>query len=288
MRHLHATGILTLVLAAGCGDARTQPPEAEPVPPKIVDLGADFDAGTARTLTGHVAWRGEIPRVPPFPIIFNDESSPLLREALDRPNPNAPKVDPHTRGVAGAVVFLRGVEPRRSRPWDLPHVTVAFRDRQIHVLQGDTDAATGFVRQGASIEMVSKEPACHSLHACGASFFTLSFPDPDQPLTRTLPEKGVVELSSNAGFFWMRGYLFVTEHPYFSRTDAAGRFTLRDVPPGEYELVAWLPSWKVKSYDRDPETGFRSRVRFAAPHEVVRKIRIAAEPVAEQIIEIGE
>jgi hypothetical protein len=274
----------TIFLTAGCGDARTQSPE--PAAERPVALGARFNAAAARTLHGRVVWMGDLPAVPAFKIQFNGDSSPALKDARERLNPNAPAIDPRTRGMGGAVVFLRGIDSASSRPWDLPPVAVEIRGRQYHVIQGGSDAHSGFVRKGDAIDMVSKEAECHSLHACGATFFTLSFPDADQPLTRRLGENGVVELSSNAGFFWMRAHLFVTEHPYFVRTDAEGRFELKQVPPGEYELVAWLPNWNVASYDRDPETGFRSRVRFAAAVEVVRKIKIDARTPAEQVLEM--
>ncbi|MEO8605170.1 MAG: carboxypeptidase regulatory-like domain-containing protein [bacterium] len=38
---------------------------------------------------------------------------------------------------------------------------------------------------------------------------------------------------------WMRGWLVVQAHPYYAVTDAGGRFTLSDVPPGEYMLRVW-------------------------------------------------
>jgi hypothetical protein len=38
---------------------------------------------------------------------------------------------------------------------------------------------------------------------------------------------------------WMQGWLGVLDHPYFAVTDAEGRFTLRDVPPGDYTLAVW-------------------------------------------------
>jgi hypothetical protein len=283
MRFLGFSAALVL-FCTGCGDARTQPPAATPEP--VIELGAQFDRAAARTLRGRVTWVGELPSVPPFKIQFNADSSLALREALERPNPHAPAIDPAHRGIRDVIVFLRGIDPKQSKPWDHAAVTVEIRGRQYHVIQGDSDARSGFVRAGETITMVSKESECHSLHATGATFFTLSFPDPDQPLTRRLSEPGVMELCSNAGFFWMRAHLFVAEHPYFTRTDANGRFALKDVPPGEYELVAWLPNWKVKNYDRDPETGFRSRVHFAAPIEVVQKVRISVEDPRESVIEV--
>jgi hypothetical protein len=37
----------------------------------------------------------------------------------------------------------------------------------------------------------------------------------------------------------MSAFILVFSHPFFSVTDAAGRYRIDDVPPGNYTLVAW-------------------------------------------------
>jgi hypothetical protein len=37
----------------------------------------------------------------------------------------------------------------------------------------------------------------------------------------------------------MQGWIVVVDHPYYAVTDADGRFTLADVPPGDYQLDVW-------------------------------------------------
>jgi hypothetical protein len=38
---------------------------------------------------------------------------------------------------------------------------------------------------------------------------------------------------------WMRAYISVFRHPYFSVTSQAGAFTIKNLPPGNYTVSAW-------------------------------------------------
>src|SRR2546430_722399 len=71
----------------------------------------------------------------------------------------------------------------------------------------------------ATTESTPADQPFYSLHAVGAASFTPPFPDPRRPAFRTLSRQGVVELSSGGGQSWMRAHLFVSDHPYYTRTD---------------------------------------------------------------------
>jgi hypothetical protein len=266
---------LVLALAAfGCGESDPQTTGHATDPPR--PAASAFNPETAGTVTGRVTWNGPLPVVPPFEIRAFIPSGERGRSRLIRDNPNAPSIDPSSRGVGRAVVFLRGVSADKARSWDHAPVRVEQRDRRLHVVQGKMDTRVGFVRTGDEVEMVSCEEKFHSLHAGGAAFFTLTFPDPNRPRKRRLPSRGVVELSSAAGYYWMRAYLFVDDHPYYTRTDAQGRFRLDRVPPGRYEVVCWHPSWVEKGHDRDPETSLVNRVFFQQPVELPQRVELGS------------
>jgi hypothetical protein len=279
-------GALFIGLLMGGCDA-PKPAQPEPTPP-APSIRTSFDPSTARTIAGRLTWNGATPRAPAFEIMPNPLSGVILQQRQQRPNPNLPTIDPATHGLAGAVVFLRGVDPARAKPWDLPAVCVEQRDCQIRISQGSESWQIGFVHNGDEIVMVSRDPWLHALHVGGAAYFTLMFPDPDQPIRRKLNTSGLIELSSNVGYFWMRGYLFVDEHPYFCRTDRHGRFTLAGVPPGAYRLVAWLPNWKVARQERDPESGLVSRISFGAPLEIETPINVAHEDSTDIVLRLSE
>ena len=43
----------------------------------------------------------------------------------------------------------------------------------------------------------------------------------------------------------MNAEILVVPHPYYAVTDESGRFELPDVPPGQYEIVAWHEAQSV-------------------------------------------
>jgi hypothetical protein len=267
-----AIPLLLLLPLQGCTDTQAEIPRMPRQKP--VRLAASFNPKTAGVIKGRVTWQGEIPSIDLFRVRTNWPLSAIGPPGLIRSNPHVPQVDARSRGVQNAVVFLRGVDPKKSRPWDLPAVRVEQRDRSFHILQGKSDSPIGIVRRGDAVAMVSRDPLFHSLHAGGAAFFTVPFPDPDDALSRRLNHRGLVELTSAAGYYWMRAHLFVDDHPYYARTNAAGRFTLPQVPPGRYQLVCWLPNWHIDRHDRDPESSLVTRIYFAPPVEVVRRLTV--------------
>lgn len=59
---------------------------------------------------------------------------------------------------------------------------------------------------------------------------------------------GVVKVGCNI-HDWMSGIILVLPTPYFAQTDAEGRFTLADLPHGQYSVVAWHELSKAKPED---------------------------------------
>jgi hypothetical protein len=277
--------LFAATVLSGCEDSAAPP---ETPSESVVEIGSDFDASTAGEIRGRVTWRGALPEVPPYRAPVSPGNEHAGQPYHLWPNPHAPQIDPASRGVAGAVVFLRGIDPQRSRRWDYPPVRIELRDYQIHVCQGDRDASVGFVRRDESITMVSRQNLFHSLHVRGAAFFARAFPDAEHPCRQRLERAGIVELSSGCGYFWMRGQLFVDDHPYYTLTDADGGFTLPQVPPGHYQLVCWLPDWREASRELDAETALICRLTFRPPLEVVRPVQIAPRQTQTVTFELDE
>jgi hypothetical protein len=272
--------LLPLVaVLTGCRDNSAPAPRLLPNA-----AGTHFDETSAGTVRGRVVWDGPLPVVEPFRAVASPSGINAFGPRRSWPNPNAPSIDPATRGVGDVVVFLRGVDPARARPWDHPPVAVELRDYFLFVRQGDYEGRNGFVRRGDSVEVVSRLPIFQGVQGRGAAFFSLPLPDADRPWRRRLDRAGVVELSSTAGQFWMRGWLHVADHPYFARTAADGSFSLPQVPAGSYELVCCLPNWHVVDHELDADNWQVTRIDFAPAIEVTQPVQVISGGTASTML----
>lgn len=266
---LRSLALLLATLAlAGCQAQAA--PEAAP-PTTGSELGADFEPSRTGSIEGVIRWEGDEPHLP----LVRFFATPTLKGSVHA-SPHQPCVDAESHGMSDVVVFLRQVEPRRSRPWHHAPVRVEHERRELRIVQDGKASLKGFVRRGDAIEVWSGDTDYHCLRGRGAAFFGIPLPDRDVISHRRLDQPGVVELSSAAGFYWMSAHLFVADHPYFARSDAQGRFRLEQVPEGTYELVCWLPSCVSLGHERDPESGLICRLILAPPREQKDTVHVVA------------
>ena len=70
--------------------------------------------------------------------------------------------------------------------------------------------------------------------------FNLALPNKGQRIPTELPRAGEVRVDCDA-HGWMEGWIYVVDNPYYAVTGADGKFSITDVPPGDYKLVAVQP-----------------------------------------------
>lgn len=187
------------------------------------------------TITGSVKWSGPMPRL--LPAVINkdvqicDPDSHKTRD-LER------LIVGSQGGVANTVVFLKDIS--RGKALELPEQR-RFLDQkhcryEPHIL---------LVPAAGTLQMKSSDATLHTIHMEGAATYNLPFPFPDQIISREMRTVGTVTLRCNGGHTWMNAEMFVVPHPYFAVTNESGNFRLSDVPPGDYEIVAWHEGWNV-------------------------------------------
>lgn len=86
----------------------------------------------------------------------------------------------------------------------------------------------------------------------GATIYNLALPVKDLQIKKSIKkyhkytqETGFIQVTSNT-HDWIRGYIFIFDHPYAAVTDNNGAFIMKDIPAGEYILNVWHEGFGVK------------------------------------------
>lgn len=136
--------------------------------------------------------------------------------------------------LANAVVFVGGVKRAVTAEPVVSNEKCRFAPR------------VQLARPNATIKTTSKDAILHTTQAQlpnGTTLFNVALPMAGITLAKPIGAAGPVRLNCNI-HQWMRGWVIVTDEAA-SISDAAGRFTIDNVPPGTYELRVWHESLKA-------------------------------------------
>lgn len=104
------------------------------------------------------------------------------------------------------------------------------------------------VQTGQEIKILNSDPTMHNIHGLPKVNREFNFGMP-----KTVKEKSITFDKVEDVFVikcdvhpWMKSYVQVFDHPYFSVTGLDGKFTINNIPPGEYEVVAWQEKFGSK------------------------------------------
>jgi plastocyanin len=182
-------------------------------------------AGAAEdgTVTGVVKYDGKPPARAPVDITKDKEvcgAKPHYDESL---------IVAPDGGIQNAVLVVKGA-PGAVKP-----APVAFDqkgcDYTPHVLAFPA---------GSTVEIFNSDGILHNVHAFRGRMTVLNMAQPGfkKEIQTTIAKPGVIRVTCDA-HGWMEGWWYVTDTPYYAITDASGRFTIKDVPPGDYTLEVW-------------------------------------------------
>ncbi len=225
--------ILTLSVAvafafAGCGNHENGESSAS---------AARVDPTTAASITGTVTLDGAPPASKPI------DMSASLACVQANSSPVAPPnvVTDEGGSLANVVVFVKsGLAGRR---YDTPTDTAVLEQKNCmyepHVVALMTDQP---------FEVQNNDPTMHNVHPLPKNNrqWSNSQPAGSAPLKSTFARpEFAMEILCNV-HPWMRAWIFVFDHPYFAVTSRAGKFELKNLPPGTYTIGAWHETYHAQ------------------------------------------
>lgn len=175
------------------------------------------------TIDGVVVYRGDVPTKKVIPskdvqTCGGMREEPVIRVGADQ-------------AVESAVVYLVGVAkgkawPDQSKTPELDNVKCRF-EPEVQVIPP------------GKLDVVNTDPVLHNTHGYydKRTAFNLALPNEGQRIPVELKRPGTVRVDCDA-HGWMEGWIYVVDNPYYAITGTDGKFTITDVPPGDYKLVA--------------------------------------------------
>ncbi|MFN3478994.1 MAG: carboxypeptidase regulatory-like domain-containing protein [Thermodesulfovibrionales bacterium] len=219
------------------------------------------------TINGYVRFTGSVPA---------DELIKIDRDTEVCGSERAARKYLISKGVVkNAVVWLDGVKKGRAlTPKD---VWITIKNCEVEPLVN-----VGFV--GGRFIFRNEDPILHTLQLKlgleyhktlsqrpledGATIYNIALPKKGMKVEKPIKEyhsysadRGYVRIKSNA-HSWLRGYVFVFDHPYGAVTDETGSFNLEGILPGEYTLMVWHEGFGFKKVKISLKKGERKDVEI--------------------------
>ena len=164
------------------------------------------------------------------------------------------RIDPKTRAIANAVVYLRPDKeaPKSAFPADKIHpnyVKAGPKEHVIDVLDCQFAPRITVARAGDTLKFQNSAPLATNVLYNTTSKGPGTKNGPFNVLlaakTGTTNSPGPLEYGtlpdhfSSSIYSWMKGYVWALDHPYAAVTDAKGKFSIPNAPLGTWRLVFW-------------------------------------------------
>jgi Carboxypeptidase regulatory-like domain len=136
------------------------------------------------------------------------------------------------KAIQEAVVYLKQID--KGKAWEK-----AAKPPAIDNVKCDFTPHVQVIPAG-DVEIVNSDPVLHNTHGFlgKVTVFNVALPNQGQRIAKPLKRPGMVRVECDA-HGWMLGWIYVADNPYYAVSAKDGSFTLTNVPPGSYTLVAW-------------------------------------------------
>ena len=243
-KYLSLLFTLMLVVAIGCGGGK------EVVDEK--DLGEDDHAAPAEstaaagegsgaaataapvavadaaTVAGLIKFEGAAPKMPPTQM----SADPFCASQHKTPEPDEEVVVGPGGELANVIVYVK------NAPAGAPNTTPALLDQRGCKYIPHVSA----VQVGQPVQIKNSDNTLHNVHAMPAvnAQFNEGQPMQDMVATKKFDKVEMKPFRIKCDVHgWMKSYMAVLPHSYHAVSQTNGTFSIGNLPPGNYTLVAW-------------------------------------------------
>jgi Polysaccharide lyase family 4, domain II len=176
------------------------------------------------TIKGRVTYQGDVGTRKIVPTKDPEVCGGIREEPLILVGPD--------KGVQDVVVFLKDIQ--KGKALAKPAADPAINNHNCNFEPHVQAIPVG------SIVIVNSDPVMHNTHGFFGrqTAFNQALPEKGMKFPKPVRKPGMMRVECDV-HGWMLAWVYAAEHPYFAVTKKDGAFTIPDVPPGNYTLVAW-------------------------------------------------
>lgn len=183
----------------------------------------------AATLTGLVKFEGAAPKMGAIQM----SADPYCQSQHSTPATDEDVVAGPGGELANVFVYIKDIKgnfPAPSTP-----VVIDQKGCQYH-------PHVNAVMVGQPLQIKNDDATLHNVHAMPVANSQFNEGQPVQGMVSTKhldkPEMTPFKIKCDV-HGWMKSYMAVMPHPFYSVSQANGTFTISNLPPGQYTVVAW-------------------------------------------------
>jgi plastocyanin len=222
------TALMVLALS-GCSK-KTEETSEQPAETTTATAPTPIDQSTVGEVTGKITFEGTKPKLQKImmdqdPVCVQKHTSPVFAEDNQvNADGTLPNVFVYVKSGAEKYTFAI---PADSVVLDQNGCTY-----QPHVLG---------IMAGQTLKIVSSDPTTHNIHPMPKNNmeWNMSQPPGAAPIERKFARPEIMVPVKCNQHPWMRAYIGVTKNPFFAVTGSDGKFSIKGLPPGDYEIEAW-------------------------------------------------
>ena len=207
------------------------------------------DVGNGGSIKGTINYSGKAP-APKLLTVDKDkqvcDNHPKYSEEL--------VVNGENGGIKNVVVAIKGISS--GKDWNLPEEGLAMEQKGCwfipHVL---------IVPAGKTFYITNNDGILHNIHTHSTKNKIVNKAQPKfvKKLRMKFDQPENISISCDV-HSWMKGWIAVAQHPYYTVSDENGSFEISEIPPGTYSIELWHEILGIQTKEITVKAGTDSKI----------------------------
>jgi plastocyanin len=193
----------------------------------------------AATITGTVTYEGKVPNLRPLSM----DADPVCASKHKEPVPNQMLELGKTGNTMGNIIVrvVSGLPAGKTYP---PPKDPVVMDQNGCIYEPHVFV----IQEGQTFKVLNSDGILHNVHALPKvnAQFNMAMPASRKEAEHVFDKpEGPFEIKCDV-HPWMTAYTMIVTNPFYDVTKADGKYTIKDLPAGTYEIEAWQERLKGK------------------------------------------